>query len=92
MRTTATGKRRIGAKIILLDDGTVEASVFLIEADGKLDHLGIPRAATLEAIKAIVHAHAAAEGVPEEDIDDFKYEDTRAASRGMGRPLPGKTN
>jgi hypothetical protein len=90
MKTTATGKRRIGAKIILYDDGTAEAAVYLIEADGELQFLSDQCTADRKAAETIVHTRAAEHGIPVEDIE-ICYDDTRTASLDMGRCM-GKTH
>ena len=65
---TSTTTRRIGAKILLQDDGTAEISVFLIGADGKQELLAFHIAPDRRAAEAFVHARAADHGIGADHI------------------------
>ena len=81
---------RIGAKMVLYEDGTAAVSVFLIEADGQ-QFLTYEVAADRGAAEAIVHARASDHGVRADDIE-IRYNDTRASARAILRPMPGKAH
>ena len=83
--------KRIGAKIVLYEDGTAAVSVFLIEADGEEEFLSYENAADRKAAEAVVRARAGDNGIGADNIE-IRYDDTRSVSRDTRRPIPGKAN
>ena len=83
--------KRIGAKIVLYEDGTAAVSVFLIEADGEQEFLSYENAADRRAAEAVVRARAADNGIEAGNIE-IRYEDMRSVSLATRRPIPGKAN
>ena len=87
--TTAPGKR-ISAKITLHGDGSVDISVFLVEADGKQKRLAVPPIAQPDALEGFIYALAAQHGVAAGAVD-IAVNDQRSPFWGH-QPVPGQVH